>query len=149
MARDGATPTIFGPSPLNRDRIPSVSTMCFRHCIILIDFAVDDRLHDEIAITCCKDNFFFCQLKQELSKFLKQQITCGRFFKMVEQNLFRDSCALIESCLPVDGPLAVNRGGKNADELCRRVLTTSNGHVTTAPTVPATLQRQKRKKECG
>lgn len=32
-----------------------------------------------------------------------------------------------------------SRGGKNADELCNRVLTTSRGHVATAPTVPATL----------
>ena len=28
---------------------------------------------------------------------------------------------------------------KKAFELCRRVLTTSKGHVTTAPDVPATL----------
>lgn len=27
MARDGATPTIFGPSPLNKAREPSVLTM--------------------------------------------------------------------------------------------------------------------------
>lgn len=30
----------------------------------------------------------------------------------------------------------------NAVELCNRVLTTSNGHVTTAPTVPAVLKRR-------
>ncbi|KAI9584088.1 hypothetical protein GQX74_010423 [Glossina fuscipes] len=36
------------------------------------------------------------------------------------------------------------RGGvKKAVELCNRVLTTSRGHVTTAPTVPAVLQTNK------
>lgn len=116
MARDGATPTIFGPNPLNRARTPSVSTMCLKHCIILIDLVADVILHDDIASTCC-----------------------GRFFKIVEQNLFRDSCSRIESCLFPDDPPFENRGGRKADELCKRVLTTSNGHVTTAPTVPATL----------
>jgi hypothetical protein len=38
-------------------------------------------------------------------------------------------------------------GGKNADELlCKRVLTTSSGHVTIAPTVPATLENKKKEK---
>lgn len=40
MARDGATPTIFGPSPLNNARAPSVLTIylrfdLFRHSIVL------------------------------------------------------------------------------------------------------------------
>lgn len=41
------------------------------------------------------------------------------------------------------------RGGilciNDADELCRRVLTTSSGHVTTAPAVPAILEKGKEK----
>lgn len=127
MARDGATPTIFGPSPLKRARGPSVSTMCRKHCIILIDGALDDILHDEIARTCC-----------------------GLRFKIVEQNLFLCSpCNRVASKLlfPED-PLLEKRGGKKADELCNRVFTTSNGHVTTAPTVPATLEiKQKKKKQ--
>lgn len=118
MARDGATPTIFGPSPLNRARVPSVSTICRKHCIILSDVALDDILHDEIARTCC-----------------------GLRFNMVEQNLFLCSeCNRVASrlLLPED-PLLEKRGGRKADELCNRVFTTSNGHVTIAPTVPATL----------
>lgn len=37
--------------------------------------------------------------------------------------------------------LSIRGGVKNAVELCKRVLTTSNGHVTTAPTVPAVLKK--------
>uniref|UniRef100_A0A1A9VXM1 Uncharacterized protein n=1 Tax=Glossina austeni TaxID=7395 RepID=A0A1A9VXM1_GLOAU len=40
---------------------------------------------------------------------------------------------------------STTRGGvKKAVELCNRVLTTSRGHVTTAPTVPAVLQTNKK-----
>ena len=53
---------------------------------------------------------------------------------------------------PLDAAAAVDwaiRGGilciNDADELCRRVLTTSSGHVTTAPAVPAILGRGKEK----
>lgn len=43
--------------------------------------------------------------------------------------------------LVVDVGVSDKRGGgyKKADELCKRVFTTSNGQVTIAPTVPATL----------
>uniref|UniRef100_A0A1B0B4M7 Uncharacterized protein n=1 Tax=Glossina palpalis gambiensis TaxID=67801 RepID=A0A1B0B4M7_9MUSC len=42
---------------------------------------------------------------------------------------------------------STTRGGvKKAVELCNRVLTTSRGHVTTAPTVPAVLQTKQRRK---
>lgn len=34
MARDGATPTRFGPRPLNSDLAPSVLTMCFKQANI-------------------------------------------------------------------------------------------------------------------
>lgn len=51
IARDGATPTIFGPRPLNSAREPSVCTISLRHCIMLIDFAVDDIPHCDIANT--------------------------------------------------------------------------------------------------
>lgn len=125
MARDGATPTILGPSPLNRALVPSVSTMIRKHCIILIDVAFDDILHDEMARTCC-----------------------GRRFNIVEQNLLRCSeCRRVASKLLFpDGPLLEKRGGRKADELCNRVFTTSNGHVTIAPTVPATLKIKEEKK---
>lgn len=36
---------------------------------------------------------------------------------------------------------------KNAEELCNRVLTTSNGHVTTAPTVPAVLLSEREREQ--
>lgn len=36
---------------------------------------------------------------------------------------------------------------RKADELCKRVLTTSNGHVTIAPTVPATLEINSQKQK--
>lgn len=51
MARDGATPTIFGPSPLNNAREPSVCTINRKHCIMLIDLAVDDMPQCEMAST--------------------------------------------------------------------------------------------------
>lgn len=36
-------------------------------------------------------------------------------------------------------------GPRKALELCKRVLTTSKGHVTTAPTVPAVLEKKQKK----
>lgn len=59
------------------------------------------------------------------------------------QSCRRCSGRITASCdvlLFADG-LSIIRGGgvRKADELCKRVLTTSNGHVTIAPTVPATL----------
>lgn len=52
MARLGATPTMFGNSPLKRARGPSFCTIYFRHCIMPIDFGADEIPHDEIAYTC-------------------------------------------------------------------------------------------------
>lgn len=49
--------------------------------------------------------------------------------------LFAGNCK--RPLLPFDGCCWV---GMNAAELCSRVLTTSKGHVTTAPTVPAVLE---------
>lgn len=51
MARDGATPTIFGPSPLNKALEPSVCTISRRHCIMLTRWAVDDIPHCDMART--------------------------------------------------------------------------------------------------
>lgn len=68
-------------------------------------------------------------------------LTCGLRFKIVEQRLFLCSGLYLmgsNGLLPEE-PLSENLGGKNADELCNLVFTTSNGHVTIAPTVPATL----------
>lgn len=52
-----------------------------------------------------------------------------------------------EDNLPTPWWSVTIRGGtlmNEADELWRRVLTTSSGHVTTAPAVPAILEREKR-----
>lgn len=96
-------------------------------------------------------------------------ITCGRLHRMVVHSFRRCSGRIIVSpadeevdvvlldLAPAAAAAAaalmvllaavtvlavfVTRGGyRNADELCRRVLTTSNGQVTMAPTVPATLR---------
>ena len=64
---------------------------------------------------------------------------------IVELNFLRCSGRLkaeYEFCTLDVSEIRAERVGvdKKAFELCRRVFTTSNGHVTTAPAVPATLQ---------
>lgn len=68
--------------------------------------------------------------------------TCGLFLKIVVHNFLRCSGRSMASDVGLEPPgsSAIRGGCKKADELCRRVLTTSRGHVTTAPTVPATLK---------
>lgn len=56
--------------------------------------------------------------------------------------LFADTCN--RPLVPFEGCCV---GMKPAELLCRRVLTTSRGHVTTAPTVPAVLNNKKGKPE--
>lgn len=51
MARDGATPTIFGPSPLNKAREPSVCTINRRHWMMLTRLADEDIPHCDMAST--------------------------------------------------------------------------------------------------
>lgn len=83
---------------------------------MLIDFAEDDIPQCDIAIIC------------------------GLFLKIVVHNFLRCSGRSMASDVGLEPPgsSAIRGGCKKADELCRRVLTTSRGHVTTAPTVPAT-----------
>lgn len=50
-----------------------------------------------------------------------------------------DVCCCIEDSVILAVVFGVVVDTKNDLELCRRVLTTSSGHVTTAPTVPAVL----------
>lgn len=79
-----------------------------------------------------------------------QEFTCGRIrLKIVELNFLRCSGRRSALCveefwMPVKSEevredLCTGLGRK-AFELCNLVLTTSNGHVTTAPAVPATLK---------
>lgn len=71
-------------------------------------------------------------------------ITCGcdLLRNIVVLSLRRCSGRNSSDWPPFAGPpafSATRAGVMKAVELCRRVLTTSNGHVTTAPTVPAEL----------
>lgn len=72
--------------------------------------------------------------------------TCGWgfFLSMVVHNLRRCSGRRSDSVVPFVTPVVSGiLGGKtNAVELCNLVLTTSNGHVTIAPTVPAVLWKK-------
>lgn len=63
--------------------------------------------------------------------------------KIVELNFLRCSgrlkASLVGFCIPGSSEILDAWTGTKALELCKRVFTTSNGHVTTAPAVPATL----------
>lgn len=73
--------------------------------------------------------------------------TCGLDrLNMVELNFRRCSgrrkASLVGFCIPGSSEILDACTGEKAFELCKRVFTTSNGHVTTAPAVPATLLRK-------
>lgn len=89
-------------------------------------------------------------------------LTCGRCLRIV---LHKCRCSLgfssaladvddgldgvgviLRRPLPLGRSLFAGNGfvRTNADELCSRVFTTSRGHVSTAPTVPAILQTRER-----
>uniref|UniRef100_W8B9C6 Uncharacterized protein n=1 Tax=Ceratitis capitata TaxID=7213 RepID=W8B9C6_CERCA len=97
--------------------------MCLKHCMILIDFVeVDEMPQCEIAMIL-----------------RTPPITCGcdLLRKMVVLNLRRCS-GRNNSLAPFVEPGGSRRVGPRKElELCKRVLTTSKGQVTTAPTVPA------------
>lgn len=72
------------------------------------------------------------------------EFTCGLTRrKMVELNFRRCSgrlrASLVGFCNPGNSEILDACTGIKAFELCKRVLTTSKGHVITAPAVPATL----------
>lgn len=119
MAREGATPTRFGPRPLNRARAPSFWTICRRHCMMLMVLGVVDEMPQcEMAMIC----------------------GCDLLRNIVVLSLRRCSGRKSSDWPPFAGPPAFSarrEGVIKAVELCRRVFTTSRGHVTTAPTVPA------------
>lgn len=74
--------------------------------------------------------------------------TCGLTRrKMVELNFRRCSgrrrASLVGFCSPGSSEILEACTGMKALELCKRVLTTSSGQVTTAPAVPATLSIEK------
>lgn len=61
MARDGATPTIFGPSPLNRAREPSVLTIYLKcEAMLKLFFKKSNKLND-----------FFFEFNYEHSTYFK------------------------------------------------------------------------------
>lgn len=129
---------MFGPRPLNRAREPSVWHMCFRHCQIEIDWTDVERPHWGIARIDGRR-----RLRSELG-----HTRCLEWLWWWSEALL---LMLVRSwwwCSfwPISLPRSSEadeaiRGGKlwinDADELCKRVLTTSSGHVTTAPAVPA------------
>jgi hypothetical protein len=84
---------------------------------------------------------------QLTSRNFENQFTWGRLRSMVAVYWRRCSgrcrASGMELCLLWNSDRL--RGGRNADELlCCRVLTTSRGQVTIAPTVPATLYTEEK-----
>lgn len=130
---------MFGPRPLNRAREPSVWQMCFRHCQIETDWTDVERPHWGIARIDGRR-----RLRSELGHTRCREWLWLWWSELLELILVLRSwwCSFWPANLPSGDADEAIRGGillwiNGADELCKRVLTTSSGHVTTAPAVPA------------
>ena len=146
MARDGATPTTVGARPLNRPRTPSVSR-------IYLQWAKHENLHVFVQSPARNPIFykFHRYLKQRISvKFesLLEVVGAAVVVVVLENDPFplrEDKPEDRHVCGIRYGTTLGSRCGLNwnvATDDWRRVFTTSSGHVTIAPAVPAVLRRK-------
>lgn len=126
---------MFGPRPLNKARDPSVWTICFKHCQIEIDCTDVEIPHCGIARTDGRRRLSIELAHTRCLEWLWLW-WCSTFDPLLLRRWWSEAAAAsfpASEVIRVVGTLWIN----DADELCRRVFTTSNGHVTTAPAVPA------------
>lgn len=108
---------------------------------LLVSSVMEQRVKKDARYTCKQAFMAYIKVSRQII------ITWGLIrLKIVELNFLRcsgrrNASLVYEFCTPANSERRDDRLiGKKAFELCKRVFTTSNGHVTTAPAVPATLK---------